>query len=82
MRRVRQRAEAYGRKAAYRSGARTQARLAWEHGRRVFLMRSVMTHAWAREYAGRPHTTVIDGPQDVLRHLGSLVPTTGELTWT
>jgi DNA processing protein len=68
--------------AAYRSGARMQARLALEHGRRVFLMRSLMTHEWAREYAARPNTTVIDGPEDVFRRLGSLVPVTGELTWT
>ncbi|CUW30267.1 hypothetical protein TUE45_04992 [Streptomyces reticuli] len=67
--------------AAYRSGARMQARLALEHGRRVFLMRSLMTHAWAREYATRPNTTVIDGPEDVFSHLDSLVPSTGELTW-
>ncbi|MFD8813872.1 DNA-processing protein DprA [Streptomyces sp. NPDC059627] len=68
--------------AAYRSGARMQARLALEHGRRVFLMRSLLTHEWAREYAGRPNTTVIDGPEDVFSQLESLVPTTGELTWT
>ncbi|WP_033310099.1 DNA-processing protein DprA [Streptomyces iakyrus] len=67
--------------AAYRSGARMQARLALEHGRRVFLMRSLMTHEWAREYASRPNTTVIDGPDDVFSQLDSLVPTTGELTW-
>lgn len=67
--------------AAYRSGARMQARLALEHGRRVFLMRSLMAHEWAREYADRPNTTVIDGPEDVFGRLDSLVPTTGELTW-
>ncbi|WP_225101543.1 DNA-processing protein DprA [Streptomyces sp. CoH27] len=67
--------------AAYRSGARMQARLALEHGRRVFLMRSLMTHEWAREYAARPNTTVIDGPEDVFSRLDSLVPTTDELTW-
>lgn len=67
--------------AAYRSGARMQARLALEHGRRVFLMRSLMTHEWAREYATRPNTTVIDGPDDVFAELDSLVPATGELTW-
>ncbi|MEC4015722.1 DNA-processing protein DprA [Streptomyces sp. H27-D2] len=67
--------------AAYRSGARMQARLALEHGRRVFLMRSLMTHEWAREYALRPNTTVIDGPDDVFAELDSLVPATGELTW-
>jgi DNA processing protein len=67
--------------AAYRSGARMQARLALEHGRRVFLMRSLMTHEWAREYASRPNTTIIDGPDDVFTELDSLVPVTGELTW-
>lgn len=67
--------------AAYRSGARMQARLALEHGRRVFLMRSLMGHEWAREYATRPNTTVVNGPEDVFRELDSLVPTVGELTW-
>ncbi|WP_405937276.1 DNA-processing protein DprA [Streptomyces sp. NBC_00726] len=67
--------------AAYRSGARMQARLALEHGRRVFLMRSLMVHEWAREYSTRPNTTVIDGPDDVFAELDSLVPATGELTW-
>ncbi|MGW2258831.1 DNA-processing protein DprA [Streptomyces sp. NPDC004749] len=67
--------------AAYRSGARMQARLALEHGRRVFLMRSLMTHEWAREYATRPNTEVIDGPDDVFGRLDSLVPSAGELTW-
>ncbi|MGI5427415.1 DNA-processing protein DprA [Streptomyces sp. CA-179760] len=67
--------------AAYRSGARMQARLALEHGRRVFLMRSLMVHEWAREYASRPNTTVIDGPDDVFSRLDSLVPTSGELSW-
>ncbi|MEU6284605.1 DNA-processing protein DprA [Streptomyces sp. NPDC047028] len=67
--------------AAYRSGARMQARLALEHGRPVFLMRSLLTHEWAREYAARPNTTVIDGPDDVFGRLDSLVPTTDDLTW-
>ncbi|CCK28834.1 nucleotide-binding protein [Streptomyces davaonensis JCM 4913] len=67
--------------AAYRSGARMQARLALEHGRRVFLMRSLMTHEWAREYAARPNTSVIDTADDIFNVLDSLVPTTGELTW-
>ncbi|MFJ8432070.1 DNA-processing protein DprA [Kitasatospora sp. NPDC094019] len=67
--------------AAYRSGARMQARLALEHGRRVFLMRSLLVHEWAREYAARPNTTVVDGSDDVFRELDSLVPAVGELTW-
>ena len=40
--------------AAYRSGARMQARLALQHGRHVFLMRSLLEHDWARNYAQRP----------------------------
>jgi DNA processing protein len=68
--------------AAYRSGARMQARLALEHGRRVFLMRSLLVHEWAQGYAARPNTTVVDGPDDVIRELDSLVPAVGELTWT
>jgi DNA processing protein len=58
-----------------------QARLALEHGRRVFLMRSLMTHEWAREYASRPNMSVIDTADDVFSVLDSLVPATGELTW-
>lgn len=67
--------------AAYRSGTRIQARLALEHGRRVFLMRPLLIHEWARGYAARPNTTVIDGLDDIFRELDSLAPATGELTW-
>jgi predicted Rossmann fold nucleotide-binding protein DprA/Smf involved in DNA uptake len=36
------------------SGAKMQARLALEHGKRVFLLRSMVTsQAWARDYVGR-----------------------------
>ena len=45
--------------AAYRSGARIQARLALQHGRHVFLMRSLLEHDWARDYAERPGVTVV-----------------------
>ena len=40
--------------AADRSGSRMQARLALQHGRHVFLMRSLLEHEWARDYAERP----------------------------
>lgn len=68
--------------ALERSGARMQARLALEHGRHVFLMRSLLEHEWARNYASRPNTTVIDNAQQVFDELESLRPVvTDELTW-
>lgn len=68
--------------ALEKSGARMQARLALEHGRHVFLMRSLLEHEWARNYAGRPNTTVIDDAQQVFDGLERLRPVvTDELTW-
>ncbi|OLB76009.1 MAG: DNA processing protein DprA [Actinobacteria bacterium 13_2_20CM_2_71_6] len=52
--------------AAYRSGARTQARLALEHGRPVVLPRQLLTHDWARDYAQRPGVHVVDDVDDLL----------------
>jgi DNA processing protein len=40
--------------ASQTSGAKMQARLALEHGRPVFLLRSLLEHRWAQDYAGRP----------------------------
>lgn len=55
------------------SGARMQARFALEHGRPVFLIRSLVEgHAWAREYVRRPGTYVIDGASEVLDVLDRL----------
>jgi DNA processing protein len=68
--------------AAYRSGARMQARLALGHGRRVFLMRSLLEHEWARDYARRPNTTVVDAPAEVFTGLDSLATTPEELVWS
>jgi DNA processing protein len=68
--------------ASHRSGARVQARLALQHGRHVFLMRSLLQHDWAREYASRPNTTVIDSADDVLASLDRLMPELAELTWS
>ncbi|MGW2400928.1 DNA-processing protein DprA [Kitasatospora sp. NPDC001664] len=67
--------------AAFRSGARMQARLALEHGRRVFLMKYLLAHDWALEYSLRPNTTVVEGPDEIFKELDSLVPSTGTLTW-
>jgi DNA processing protein len=55
--------------ASARSGAKMQARFALEHGRRVFLHRSLLEHAWAREYAARPGTTVVDSADEVVEQL-------------
>ena len=68
--------------ALEKSGARMQARLALEHGRHVFLMRSLLEHEWARNYSGRPNTTVIDDAQQVFDELDRLRPVVvDELTW-
>ncbi|HEY2575637.1 MAG TPA: DNA-processing protein DprA [Streptosporangiaceae bacterium] len=67
--------------AAYRSGARMQARLALEHGRHVFLLRSLLEHDWARSYAQRPGVTIVDNAGDVLEGLQRLMPESAELVW-
>lgn len=67
--------------APYRSGARMQARLALEHGRRVFLLESLLANDWARDYAKRPNTTVVHSVRDVLVHLESALSTDQDLVW-
>ena len=53
--------------ASGRSGARMQARLALEHGKRLFLVKPlVLQEDWARQYATRPGTTVVESVDDVL----------------
>lgn len=59
--------------AGEHSGARTQARLALEHGRHVFLMREVMANEWARAIADRPNTTVLEGPDHLIKVLDDLL---------
>jgi DNA processing protein len=70
--------------AAYQSGARMQARLALQHGRHVFLMRSLLQHDWACGYAGRPGVTVVDNADDVfegLQRLAAESEDSTELVW-
>lgn len=55
--------------APYKSGARMQARLALEHGRRVFLLESLLQNKWAQEYASRPNTIIVRSVDDVIDHL-------------
>lgn len=67
--------------AGWKSGARMQARLALEHGRPVFLLRSLLQHDWARDYAARPGAYVVETVDDVLELLEVTLPAEGELTW-
>jgi DNA processing protein len=52
--------------ASETSGARMQARLALAQGRPVFLLASLVERqAWARDYAARPGTHVVDDPEQI-----------------
>jgi DNA processing protein len=53
--------------ASETSGAHLQALDAQRHGKRLFLMRSlVLRQPWAREISSRPGVTVVDGVDDVV----------------
>ena len=57
--------------ASATSGARMQARLALEHNKKVFLLKSLVDeHAWAKSFARRG-ALVVGDVDDVLRHLRS-----------
>lgn len=58
--------------ATARSGAKMQARFALEHGRHVFLHRSLLDHTWARDYANRPGTSVVDSADEIVEQLERL----------
>lgn len=52
------------------SGAKMQARLCLEHGKRLFLLESLVLHEdWARKMAQRAGATVVKGVDDVLEVL-------------
>jgi DNA processing protein len=56
--------------ASSTSGAKMQARLALEHGKRLFLIESLVMHEdWARNYAKRRGATVVRSVDDVLKVL-------------
>ena len=67
--------------AGDRSGSRVQARLALQHGRHVFLMRSLLEHTWARDYAERPGVTVVETADDVFAGLQPLASESMDLVW-
>jgi len=64
-----------------RSGARAQARRCLEHGKRLFLVRSlVMQEPWAQRYAEHPGTTVVDSVDDIVAALTVLAEPPTQLT--
>lgn len=53
--------------ASGKSGARMQARMALEHGKRVFLVRELVTREpWAEQYIDHPGTTIVEHADEVL----------------
>jgi DNA processing protein len=67
--------------AAWKSGARMQARLALEHGRPIFLLNTLLEHDWARDYARRPGAYVVSSVDDVIDHLQEVLSPVTQLTW-
>jgi len=59
--------------AAWRSGARIQARLALRHGRPVVMPRELLEHDWARDYASRPGVYVVSDLDEMLTVIDTLV---------
>jgi DNA processing protein len=56
--------------ASHTSGAKMQARLAIEHGKKVFLLRSLVdSHPWAAKYASDRGALVVEDVDDVIRQL-------------
>jgi DNA processing protein len=69
--------------ASKTSGAKNQAREALEHGKRLFLMESlVMQEPWARDYAQRPGAQVVDSVGDVIEALDTDLTPVEQLTLT
>ena len=59
--------------ASETSGARMQARFALAHGRPVFLLASLLEHAWARDHAERPGTYVVEEAGEIVEHVERLL---------
>ena len=67
--------------ASSTSGAKMQARLALEHGKRLFHVRSLVLHEeWARRYAEHPGTTVVESVDDVVTVLDAAEHRAEQLT--
>jgi DNA processing protein len=58
--------------ASSTSGAKMQARLALEHGKKVFLLKSLVTdQPWARTYVAKRGAIEVNDVEEVIRHLAS-----------
>src|SRR6266508_395051 len=58
--------------ASATSGAKMQARMALEHGKKVFLLRSLVEqHQWARGYSERRGAYIVDDVDDILAHIAA-----------
>src|SRR5262249_38753346 len=56
--------------ASRTSGARMQARLAFEHGKLVFLLQSLVTsQPWTRRFVGQPRVYEVEDVDDILQRL-------------
>lgn len=56
--------------ASATSGAKMQARLALQHGKKVFLLRSLVDrYPWAASYAEQRNARIVDEVEDVVREL-------------
>jgi len=67
--------------ASATSGAKMQARLALDHGKRLFLLDSLVTsQEWARRYAEKPGVSVVRSLDDVLDVLVKLAAPPEQLT--
>ena len=54
------------------SGSRMQARLALQHNRPVFLLRSLLAHEWAASMQHRPGVYVVDEPEQIVETIDRL----------
>lgn len=69
--------------ASSKSGAKMQARFALEHGKRLFLLQSlVLQQEWAQRYSKRPGAVVVQRVEDVLEVLASAAKPTQQLTFS
>jgi DNA processing protein len=67
--------------ASATSGARLQARLALEHGKRLFLVRPlVLEQEWAQRYSQRPGVRVVDSVAEILQAVAEGVVPPAQLT--
>jgi DNA processing protein len=58
--------------ASRTSGAKMQARLALEHGKKVFLVKSLVTdQQWAKDYVAKRGAIEVGDVDEVIRHLAS-----------